>query len=148
MSRPARKMDAEVEAAWAEEAHRRWEAYQRGEEEMLDFDEVMSEIRQASALPASSVRSEPSSLRSDGPNARGQMALTVDELESELRRQPREVQNYLAEVLLDTLDDDADVDDDAIEAEAHRRAMEMVSGEVEGVDADEVIAQLRARRRR
>ena len=34
-----------VDAAWAEEAHRRWEAYQRGEEEMLDFDEVMAEIR-------------------------------------------------------------------------------------------------------
>lgn len=37
--------EADVEAAWAEEAHRRWEAYQRGEEEMLDFDEVMAEIR-------------------------------------------------------------------------------------------------------
>lgn len=37
--------NAEVEAAWAEEAHRRWEAYQRGEEEMLDFDDVMAEVR-------------------------------------------------------------------------------------------------------
>ncbi len=37
--------DADVESAWADEAHRRWEAYQRGEEEMLDFDEVMAEIR-------------------------------------------------------------------------------------------------------
>jgi hypothetical protein len=37
--------DADVEAAWAAEAHRRWEAYQRGEEEMLDFDDVMAEIR-------------------------------------------------------------------------------------------------------
>lgn len=37
--------EADVEAAWAEEAHRRWEAYQRGEEEMLDFDEVMAGIR-------------------------------------------------------------------------------------------------------
>lgn len=45
MSRPARKLDVDVEAAWAEEAHRRWEAYLRGEEEMLDFDEVMAEIR-------------------------------------------------------------------------------------------------------
>jgi hypothetical protein len=147
MSRPAHGPAADVEAAWAEEAHRRWEAYLRGEEEMLDFDEVMSEMRQVAALASSSVRPEPSSLRSDGPNLRGRMALTVEQLESELRSQPREVQNYLAEVLLDTLDD-ADVDDDAIEAEAHRRAMEMVSGEVEGVDADEVIAQLRARRRR
>jgi hypothetical protein len=39
------RQEADVEAAWAEEAHRRWEAYQRGEEEMLDFDEVMAEIR-------------------------------------------------------------------------------------------------------
>lgn len=75
------------------------------------------------------------------------MALTVEELESELRNQPREVQNYLAEVLLDTLDEDEELEDDAIEAEAHRRAMEMASGDVEGVDADEVIAGLRARRR-
>ncbi|HEU4885811.1 MAG TPA: addiction module protein [Longimicrobium sp.] len=37
--------EEDVEAAWAEEAHRRWEAYQRGEEEMLDFDDVMAEIR-------------------------------------------------------------------------------------------------------
>ncbi len=37
--------EADIEAAWAEEAHRRWEAYQRGEEEMLDFDDVMAEIR-------------------------------------------------------------------------------------------------------
>lgn len=42
---PDRHPDADVEAAWAAEAHRRWEAFQRGEEEMLDFDGVMSEIR-------------------------------------------------------------------------------------------------------
>jgi hypothetical protein len=73
------------------------------------------------------------------------MALTVEELESELRNQPREVQNYLAEVLLDTLDADEDADDNAVEAEAHRRAMEAERGEAEEDDADEVIAQLRAR---
>ncbi|HYR10361.1 MAG TPA: addiction module protein [Longimicrobium sp.] len=76
------------------------------------------------------------------------MGLTVEELESELRSQPREVQDYLAEVLLDNLDDTEDFDDDALDAEAHRRAMEMVRGEVEGIDADEMIAGLRARRRR
>ena len=75
------------------------------------------------------------------------MALSLEQLESELRNQPRDVQNYLTEVLLDALDDGEDVDDDEVEAEAHRRAMEMASGEVEGVDADEVIAGLRARRR-
>lgn len=34
-----------VEQAWAAEAHRRWEAYLRGEEEMIPFEEVMTEIR-------------------------------------------------------------------------------------------------------
>jgi putative addiction module component (TIGR02574 family) len=37
--------DAQVESAWATEAHRRWEAYQRGEEEMLPLENVMAEIR-------------------------------------------------------------------------------------------------------
>lgn len=74
------------------------------------------------------------------------MGLTVEELESELRKQPEEVRDYLAAVLLDSLDE-GDADEDAIEAEAHRRAMQMVTGEVEGVDGDEVIASLRARRR-
>jgi hypothetical protein len=74
------------------------------------------------------------------------MALTVEELESELRKQPQEVRDYLAEVLLDTLDAD-EADDDVIEAEAHRRAMEAERGEAEEIDADEVIAQLRARYR-
>jgi|GEM_PF-4370838 len=74
------------------------------------------------------------------------MPLTVEQLESELRNQPQEVRDYLAEVLLDSLESD-DSDDDAIEAEAHRRAMEAARGEAEEIDADEVIAQLRARRR-
>ena len=74
------------------------------------------------------------------------MALSVEQLESELRNQPEEVRDYLAAVLLDTLDAD-EQDEDAIEAEAHRRAMEMVRGEVEGIDGDEAIARLRARRR-
>jgi hypothetical protein len=73
------------------------------------------------------------------------MGLTVEELESELRKQPEEVRDYLAAVLLDTLDADEEAVD--IEAEAHRRAMEMVRGEVEGIDGDEAIASLRARRR-
>lgn len=74
------------------------------------------------------------------------MALTVDQLESELRNQPQEVRDYLAEVLLDSLEWE-DKDDDAVEAEAHRRATEIVRGEVEGIDGDEVIAGLRARSR-
>jgi hypothetical protein len=75
------------------------------------------------------------------------MSMTVEQLENELRSQPEEVRDYLAGMLIDTLDP-SDLDDDAIESEAHRRYLEMESGEEEGVDGDEVIAQLRARRRR
>lgn len=39
-------------------------------------------------------------------------------------------------------------DDDAIADEAHRRYLELESGEAEGIDGDEVLEQLRARRRR
>ncbi|HST63423.1 MAG TPA: addiction module protein [Longimicrobium sp.] len=75
------------------------------------------------------------------------MSMTVEQLENELRNQPEEVRDYLASMLIETLEP-SDVDEDAIEAEAHRRYLEMESGEVEGIDGDEVIAQLRARRRR
>lgn len=75
------------------------------------------------------------------------MSMTVEQLENELRNQPEEVRDYLASMLIETLEP-SDVDEDAIEAEAHRRYLEMESGEVEGIDGDEVLAQLRARRRR
>lgn len=73
--------------------------------------------------------------------------MTVEQLETELRKQPEEVRDYLASMLIGTLDP-SDVDEDAIDAEAHRRYLEMESGEEKGVDGDEVIAQLRARRSR
>lgn len=38
--------------------------------------------------------------------------------------------------------------EEGVEAEAHRRYLELENGQSEGVDGDEVIAQLRARRRR
>jgi hypothetical protein len=75
------------------------------------------------------------------------MSMTVEQLETELRNQPEEVRDYLANMLMDTLDP-SDEDEDAIEAEAHRRYLELESGEAEGIDGDEVIAQLRARRQR
>jgi hypothetical protein len=59
------------------------------------------------------------------------MPLTVEELETELLKQPEEVRVYLAAVLLDTLDAD-DANEDAVEAEAHRRATER--GDVDGLD--------------
>ena len=73
--------------------------------------------------------------------------MTVEQLETELRNQPEEVRDYLANMLRETLDA-SDTDDDLIEAEAHRRYLELESGAVEGIDGDEVITQLRARRRR
>jgi hypothetical protein len=39
-----RKREADIDAFGAAEAHRRWEAFQRGEEQMLDFDDVMAQI--------------------------------------------------------------------------------------------------------
>jgi len=75
------------------------------------------------------------------------MSLTLEELETELRNQPAEVRDYLASMLIETLDP-AELDDEAVEEEAHRRYLELERNEVEGLDGDEVIAQLRARRRR
>jgi 5'-3' exonuclease len=75
------------------------------------------------------------------------MSMTLGELESELRSQPAEIRDYLANVLIESLETPDD-DEDAVEAEAHRRYLELESGEVAGIDGDEVIAQLRARRNR
>jgi Putative addiction module component len=73
--------------------------------------------------------------------------MTLEQLESELRKQPAEVRDYLAGLLIETLEP-ADDDEDGVEAEAHRRYLELESGAVKGIDGDEVIAQLQARRRR
>lgn len=73
--------------------------------------------------------------------------MTLEQLETELRNQPAEVRDYLANLLIETLEA-ADADEDQSEAEAHRRYLELESGEVQGIDGDEVIAQLRARRLR
>jgi hypothetical protein len=69
--------------------------------------------------------------------------VSLDDLASALLRLPPIVREYLGYALLDSTTGG----DEAIEEEAHRRAMEMERGEVVGVDADEVIAILRARRR-
>ncbi len=37
--------DAEIEAAWAEEADKRYQAYLKGDEETIALEEVMSAIR-------------------------------------------------------------------------------------------------------
>ena len=35
----------EVEEAWGREAHRRWEAYLQGDEEMVPLEEAMTRLR-------------------------------------------------------------------------------------------------------
>ncbi len=74
------------------------------------------------------------------------MALTVEQLETELLKQPEDARVYLAAVLLDTLDAD-DANEDAVKAGAHRRATEVVRGEADGFDGDQASARLRARGR-
>lgn len=74
------------------------------------------------------------------------MSMTLEQLEAELRSQPDDVRDYLANMLIETLD--SPEDESADEAEAHRRYLEWKSGEVQGIDGDVVIAQLRARRNR
>lgn len=64
----------------------------------------------------------------------------LQKLESELLSLPFIVRRHLARTLLDS------VDEGEVESEAHRRAMEMERGEVEGLDADQAIAQLSAHR--
>lgn len=75
--------------------------------------------------------------RPGGPS--GQIDLR--RLEAGLLRLPFVVRQHLAYTLLDSVEDD-----DAVEREAHRRAMEAERGEAEAIEADEVIAGLRARR--
>jgi hypothetical protein len=73
------------------------------------------------------------------------LPMSLDDLASALLRLPPAVREYLGCILLDsTMDENEEI---AIEEEAHRRALEMVRGEVEGVDADEMIAELRSRPR-
>lgn len=63
----------------------------------------------------------------------------LQKLESELLSLPFVVRRRLAHTLLES------VDEDGVDQAAHRRAMEMERGEVQGVDADEMIAGLRSR---
>lgn len=65
----------------------------------------------------------------------------LHKLEAELLRLPFVVRQHLAYTLLDSVEDQNEV-----EREAHRRAVEVERGEADTIDADEVIAGLRARR--
>lgn len=68
----------------------------------------------------------------------GQMDL--QKLEAELLSLPFIVRRHLAHTLLDS------VDEEEVEREVHRRTLEVERGEAEEIDAEEVIASLRARR--
>lgn len=72
---------------------------------------------------------------------------SLDEFVSLLMRLPVAVREYLGSALLDSVIDAEEEAERTIDAEAHRRAMEMERGAVAGVDADDVIASLRTRER-
>ncbi len=57
----------DAEQAWDAEAHRRWEAYLRGEEEMILFEDVMTEIRGRRARSEQSPSSERPFRSAEGP---------------------------------------------------------------------------------
>jgi hypothetical protein len=107
----------------------------------------MTAVQHVTGLPASrSTFGQHCNQGGFAPESRGEwMSMTVEQLEHELRDQPEEVRHYLASMLVDTLDSPG-VDDDAIEADAHRRYLQMESGEEGGIDGEEAITQLRARR--
>lgn len=41
---PAHGIDPQVDAAWADEAHRRWQAYRRGEVKAVSEEEFFSDL--------------------------------------------------------------------------------------------------------
>ncbi|HEY0022421.1 MAG TPA: addiction module protein [Longimicrobium sp.] len=41
----SREWTGEVEEAWGREAHRRWEAYLQGSEEMIPLEDAMTRLR-------------------------------------------------------------------------------------------------------
>ena len=71
------------------------------------------------------------------------MPLTREQLENEAQNLPRDERARLAEALIASLDEEAEIER-AWLAEAERRAAELDSGAVEGIPADQVFAELEA----
>jgi putative addiction module component (TIGR02574 family) len=69
------------------------------------------------------------------------MPLTREQLENEAQNLPRDERARLAEALIASLDEEAEIER-AWLAEAERRAAELDSGAVEGIPADQVFAEL------
>jgi len=69
------------------------------------------------------------------------MAITREQLEAEARRLPKEERARLAEALIASLDEEAEVERAWVE-EIRRRVAELRSGDVVAIPADEVFAEL------
>jgi putative addiction module component (TIGR02574 family) len=69
------------------------------------------------------------------------MAITREQLEAEARRLPKEERARLAEALIASLDEEAEVEQAWVE-EIRRRVAELRSGDVVPIPADEVFAEL------
>ena len=67
--------------------------------------------------------------------------MTREQLEAEARNLPREERARLAEALLNSLEEESEIEQ-AWRTEIRRRADELDSGEVQGVPADEVFAEI------
>lgn len=68
--------------------------------------------------------------------------MSVDQLEAEILKLPREVRARLAERLLSSLDDDSEIEEAWI-AEAERRYQSYLEGDEEVVSVGAVLARLR-----
>jgi len=69
------------------------------------------------------------------------MAMKREQIEAEARRLPREERARLAEALIASLDEDAELEE-AWNAEIRRRVEELRSGAVTSLPAEEVFAEL------
>jgi putative addiction module component (TIGR02574 family) len=69
--------------------------------------------------------------------------MSVQELEAALLKLPNQERARLAEVLIDSLDEENEIAQ-AWTDEAERRLEELRSGKVQGVPAEEVFARIRA----
>ncbi len=69
------------------------------------------------------------------------MAMKREQIEAEARRLPREERALLAEALISSLDEEAEVEQ-AWATEIARRVAELRSGQVETIPAEEVFAEL------
>jgi putative addiction module component (TIGR02574 family) len=72
-----------------------------------------------------------------------QMSLTADQIESEALSLPTDVRARIARALIESLDEDAEVER-AWQEEIQRRLDDLRSGRVQGIPAEEVFAEIDA----